>query len=118
MADKKYYSVNTEKKVITIDNSVIPTKEDEREIQMYINGGYKLRRKSEKRAEKAKERSVKDGMDKATIDATLEKYPDYKKVFDEIKSGRGKGKGYFAAKKWYKDIALPEIKKEAEKKSK
>lgn len=118
MADKKYYTVNAEKRVITIDDAVKGTKTDEKEIQMYIMGGYTIRHKSEKRVLTAKERAdkEKDKFSKEKIEETLKKYPDLEKTYLEIKKGRDKGHGYFAAKSWYKEKALPIIEAKESKK--
>ena len=48
MATKKHFTVNSNKKVITIDKKVIPTETDKEVIQYYVNAGYTIRFKSEK----------------------------------------------------------------------
>ena len=111
-------NVDSEKKTITLDEKEKPTARDTFEVDSYLKAGYIIRWKSEKRTEKAKERADK----KASIEdikKALEKYEDLKAQFEEIKKGKGKGHGVFAAKSWFEKVAAPEIaKREAEKKSK
>ena len=64
--------------------------------------------KSEARAKKAKERADKQPTI-AEIEEILKPYDDLAKEFEEIKKGKGKGKGAFAAKSWYNKKAVPEI---------
>jgi hypothetical protein len=66
---KKYYNVNTEKKVITIDVSVTPTAADNAIISLYLQNGYILRAKSEKRAAAAKARAEQTGFGKKKEEA-------------------------------------------------
>lgn len=61
MANKKYYTVNATRKVITIDTQVKPTEQDKETIQMYLSAGYIIRYKSEARAKMARERALKNG---------------------------------------------------------
>lgn len=61
MADNKYYKLNTNNKTITIDRKVKPTAEDKDDVQMYVNAGYIIRYKSEKRAAAARERVKANG---------------------------------------------------------
>ena len=61
MADNKYYKLNRNKKIITIDRKVKPTAEDKEDIQRYVNAGYIIRYKSEKRAAAARERVKANG---------------------------------------------------------
>ena len=62
--EKKYYKLNTERKTITIVDTVKPTKADETDIALYIKCGYVLRHKSQKRAELARERAKTNGFGK------------------------------------------------------
>ena len=64
MADKKYLKVNAEKKVITIDKAVKPTEDDKMLMGIYVQNGYIIRYKSEKRAAAAAERAKKTGFGK------------------------------------------------------
>lgn len=61
MAGNKYYKLNTNNKTITIDRKVKPTAEDKDDVQMYVNAGYIIRYKSEKRAAAARERVKANG---------------------------------------------------------
>lgn len=61
MADNKYYKLNKNNKTITIDRKVKPTAEDKEDVQMYVNAGYIIRYKSEKRAAAARERVKANG---------------------------------------------------------
>lgn len=115
-------NVDSEKKVITLNDKEKPTARDDFEIDRYLKAGYTIRWKSIKRTEKAKERAEKkDSVE--TIIKKLEEFPDLKEKFEEIKKGKDKGHGVFAAKSWYEKEALPEIanrkkETETEKKSK
>ena len=107
-----YYvsKVDTEKKVLTIDDSVKPNSRDQLLIDSYLKVGYQLRFKSDARTIKARERaSQKPSI--AEITETLKDYPDLMKEFESIKKGKGKGHGVFAAKSWYEKTAAPEIEK-------
>lgn len=70
MANKKYYTVNATKKVITIDTQVKPTEQDKDTIQMYLGAGYVIRYKSEARAKIARERATKNGFGKKKASET------------------------------------------------
>lgn len=68
MADKKYYKLSERilknggiKKVITIDDSVKPSKADLEDVEMYVKGGYIIAHKSQKRAEAARKRVLENG---------------------------------------------------------
>ena len=101
---KKAYTVNADKKVITIDDSVKATAADNKDIAMYVSAGYIIRHKSVKRSKAATKRA--DNLKDADIKAALK---DDKKALDEyeaIKKKTGKGGGFFAAKKWYKENFL------------
>lgn len=93
----KTYTVNTNKKVITISNSAKLTATDKEEITMYLNVGYVLRHKSAARAKKAAERA--DTLKDADIKEALKDDANALKTYNDIK----KDKGFFAAKKWYKE---------------
>ena len=61
MADKKFFTLNTTRKTITLDTKVKPTELDKEAVQMYVNAGYIIRYKSESRAAAARERAKKTG---------------------------------------------------------
>lgn len=61
---KQYLKVNTNTKTVTIDKKVTPTADDKELLNIYVSGGYKVRFKSEKRAEVARERAKKTGFGK------------------------------------------------------
>ena len=97
----KAYTVNPDKKVITIDDSVKASAADNKDIAMYVSAGYIIRHKSAKRSKAAAQRA--DNLKDKDILAALK---DDKKALEEyeaIKKKTGKGGGFFAAKKWYKD---------------
>ena len=97
----KAYTVKADKKIIIIDDSVKATAADNKDIAMYVAAGYVIRHKSVKRSEAASERA--DGLKDEAIKAALK---DDKKALEEyeaIKKRKGKGGGFFAAKKWYKE---------------
>lgn len=95
------YRVDAAKKIITIDDSVKATAADDKDIAMYVAAGYVIKHKSQKRAKQAAERA-----DSLTDKAIKEALKDDKKAlaeYEAIKKQQGKGGGFFAAKKWYKD---------------
>ena len=57
----KYYKLNANNKTITLDSKVVPTALDEKTVQMYVNAGYIVRYKSEKRAAAARKRIADNG---------------------------------------------------------
>jgi len=113
-----YVNVDTAKKVLTIDDSVKPNDRDQFLIDNYLKVGYTIRFKSEKRAEKARERAMTKANIKE-IKKAVEPYEDLKKIYEFKSTGKGKGHGAFAAKSWYENEAKAEIEKrqkEAEEK--
>lgn len=54
----------TGKKTITLDNAVTPTPAETNAVQIYVNAGYEIRFKSEKRAKAAKKRAEETGFGK------------------------------------------------------
>ena len=60
----KYYKLNVDKKIITIDTKITPTQADKDTLQMYVNAGYIIRYKSEKRAAAARKRAKENGFGK------------------------------------------------------
>lgn len=100
-----FVNVDTEKKVLTIDDSLTPNKRDQFLLDNYLKVGYTIRFKSEKRVARAKERQ-KSNFSLDEIEKLLEDKPDLKGEFEAIKAGKGKGHGAFAAKSWFNDIVL------------
>ena len=102
MADKKYYTLDHEKQFITVDTTVKPAKGDAEAVKLYVSMGYKMRIKSQARAEKMKAKA--DGLDAAAIKEALKGDKAGLAKFDNIMAGKEEGykKGFFAAKKWYK----------------
>ena len=117
MADKvkKYFTLDHDKHFITVDTTVKPQKGDEEAVALYVKMGYKMRIKSQARAEKMKKQA--DGLDAKAIREALKGDKEALKKFDDIIHGGGKngtgitnaeGKtGFFAAKKWYLKEYLP-----------
>ena len=109
-----YVNPDTKKKVLTIDDSVKPTARDQFLLDNYLKAGYTIRFKSEKRAEKAKERADKQ-KSIAEIEEILKPFPDLAEKFADIKKGKGKGKGAFAAKSWFNKEGKEEVEKREKK---
>lgn len=64
MATNKYFTTSIHadgKKIITIDTKHIPIPAEEQAAQMYVNAGYEIRFKSEKRAAAARKRAKESG---------------------------------------------------------
>lgn len=63
-----YYVIRTSpktgKKTITLNGAVNPTPAELAAVQVYVNAGYEIRFKSEKRAKIAAERAKKNGFGK------------------------------------------------------
>lgn len=97
------YKVDPEKKTITIDDTVKATAAEEKDIDRYVAAGYIIKHKSQKRAKQAAERAAKDTLTDEAIQKELANDEKGLKKYLEIKGGKGKGTGFFAAKKWYKD---------------
>lgn len=94
------YKLNTEKKIIIVDDNNI-TSAEKADVAMYVAAGYVIKHKSEKRAAAAKGRA--ETLSKKDILDALEANPEAKETFENICKGKGTGKGFFAAKKWYKE---------------
>lgn len=94
------YKLNKEKKIIIIDDNNITSVEKD-DVSMYVAAGYTIKHKSEKRAAAAKGRA--ETLSKEDILKALETDTEAKKTFENICKGKGTGKGFFAAKKWYKE---------------
>lgn len=104
---KKYYKQDAEKFVVTIDPNIKATKADKDIVAALVAGGYKLRIKSEKRAENAKIRANKDiTLNDEAIKEALKGDKKALAEYEAIKKGKGKGCGFFAAKSWYKENYL------------
>lgn len=101
MANKKAYTVNTEKKIITLDDSVKLTAAEEKDITRYVNAGYLIKHKSKKKSEQATKRANTNISNEEIIKA-LENDEKGLAKYNEIKKGSGKGNGFFAARSWYK----------------
>lgn len=95
------YKVDAAKKIITIDDSVKATAADDKDIAMYVAAGYVIKHKSQKRAKQAAERA--DSLTDAAIKEALKEDKKALAEYESIKKQKGKGGGFFAAKKWYKD---------------
>lgn len=95
----KAYTINPEKKTITIDDSVKATAADNKDIGMYVAAGYIIRHKSKKRAAAAEKRA--SSLSNEDILKALESNDEALKKYNAIKTKRGKGGGFFAARKWY-----------------
>jgi len=114
MAEKKFMTVDTEKKVITLDMTITPTAFENTMLEKYMLLGFKVREKSAKRVAKMKEQAAgmptNDDIKEALKDRPedLKKYEDIKKK-DGKQNYKGK-KGFFAARSWY----LNEIKDKKE----
>jgi hypothetical protein len=61
LTERKSRKTGATKKVIIIDTKAKPTAEEEKAVQMYVNAGYEIAFKSEKRAAAARERIKKNG---------------------------------------------------------
>lgn len=104
---QKYFEIDDQKKVITLDMSVKPSAADEKFVGILIaSGAYKVRQKSAEKAEQMKARAKGLPTDKAILEAlakdekNLAMYKAIKKVKDATESYNGKN-GFFAARSWY-----------------
>ena len=99
---KKYFTIDQKKQVITIDTTVKPQAGDKETIKLFVEMGYKMRIKSQRRAAIARERATGLTADEIRNELSSK---TAKKKFDDIIAGRAQnaeGKtGFFAAKKWY-----------------
>ena len=105
--EKKYYSINTKNRTITVDLTVQPTRADETFISLKQNEGYTVRVKSQVKSSQAKKRAEKENLTKEVILKALEKDEANTKKFNEVLED----KGFFAAKSWYKTEVLKQPKK-------
>ena len=97
----KAYTINEEKKILTINDAVKATAADDKDMALYVQAGYKIRHKSDKRAKVAANRA--DSLNDATIKEALKGDQKALETYEAIKKQTGKGGGFFAAKKWYKE---------------
>jgi hypothetical protein len=91
------YKVNTEKKIITIDDAVKANVADKEDIALYVSAGYVIKHKSKKRAKAAANRA--NGLKDADILAALKGNQEATDKYKELKHE----KGYFTARKFYLD---------------
>lgn len=68
MAEKKYFKIDSNKKIITIDEKVVPSAAEKDVVQMYVNAGYTIRFKSQKRAAAARKRAKENGFGRKKVD--------------------------------------------------
>ena len=94
---KKAYLIDKETKTITIDDSIKQTDNDRADIQMYVVAGYIIRHKSRARSAAALKRS-----DNITADQCRQALKGTKKALTEFERIISE-KGFFSAKKYYKD---------------
>lgn len=104
---QKYFEIDEQKKVITLDMSVKPSAADEKFVGILIaSGAYKVRQKSAEKAKQMKARAKELPTDKAILEAlakdekNLAMYKAIKQVKDAKESYNGKN-GFFAARSWY-----------------
>ena len=97
----KAYTVKPDKKILIIDDSVKATAADDKDIAMYVAAGYIIKHKSIKRAKAAAQRA--DSLTDAAIKEALKDNKEALEKYSAIKKQQGKGGGFFAAKKWYKE---------------
>jgi len=106
VAGKKFYILDDEKKEIIIDKSVVPTDLDLKMVAMYGSMGYKPHEKIIRKAKKGSTAALKD----ADIVKALASNREALAKYNEIKNGKGKGFGFFAAKAYAAPI-IQEAKK-------
>lgn len=100
---KKYYTLDHEKQFVTVDTTVKPAKGDEEAVKLYVSMGYKMRIKSQARAKRMAQQA--DNLNAAAIKEALKGDKEGLAKFARIMKGEEAGykKGFFAAKKWYKE---------------
>ena len=103
MPDKKYFTIDQKKHVVTVDTTVKPAKGDEEAVALYVKMGYDMRMKSQKRAAKMAAKAAESNIKKADIEAAIKGDKEAVKVFNAIMKGEDANhkKGFFAAKAWY-----------------
>lgn len=102
---KKYYTLDHDKQFVTVDTTVKPAKGDSEAVKLYVSMGYKMRIKSQVRAEKMRDKA--DTLKAADIREALKNDKAGLAKFNNIIKGKEDGykKGFFAARKWYKEYA-------------
>ena len=80
----KAYTINPDKKIITINDAVKPTVADDKDIALYVSAGYIIRHKSEKRAKVATKRA--DNLNDATIKEALKGDQKALETYEAIKN--------------------------------
>ena len=102
----KYYTIDQEKRTITVDLSIKPKGNDEKAVELYAKTGYELRIKSQERANIMKAKA--DNLNADKIREELKDDEEALKKFENILHGKKTGitnadgkTGFFAAKKWY-----------------
>ena len=100
--EKKYFTIDQDKHVITVDTTVKPQKSDEDAVALYVKMGYAMRIKSQVRAKAMKEKA--DNLTAEQIRTALADDKANLDKFEAILTGKDPDnkKGFFAAKKWYK----------------
>lgn len=100
---KKYFTLDHDKQFVTVDTTVKPAKGDEEAVKLYVSMGYKMRIKSQARAIRMAEKA--DNLNAAAIREALKGDKEGLAKFERIMKGKETGykKGFFAAKKWYKE---------------
>ncbi len=94
---KKAYTLNTDKKIITIDDTVKKTTADEQDILFYANAGYIIKHKSKARQKAAISRSDATTLDQIITAMSGDKVALAK--IDQIKAD----KGFFGVQKYYRE---------------
>lgn len=98
----KYYKVNTKTKVITINDKAKKTINDDNEICWYIQAGYTVKHKNQSLAKATSNRMKSANL--PTDEEIIKKLKSNKTLLEKyntIKTGKGKGTGFFAARAWY-----------------
>ena len=103
----KYYTVNNEKHIITIDKSITPTKDEYEEVERYIHYGYDMRFKSQEKAKMMREKMekrMKENPDNLNAAAIRDALKNDKEALDKFNAIlKEHKKGFFSAKKWYNE---------------
>lgn len=106
MAEKKFMTVDAEKKVITLDMKIKPDDCDNFMLEKYMLLGFKVRQKSEKRAARMKNQAAQMPTDDEIL-AALTNDAAAEKRYTGIKKGKqtynGKS-GFFSARSWYQKV--------------
>lgn len=109
---KKYFTIDRDKKRITIDTSITPTAEEKEAVEMYGKFGYDLFFKSQKRAAAMKKKA--STLTKAQLEEAIKGNKEAEAKYAAIIKGDDPDyeKGFFAAKKWFKEKIEPTLSKE------